>query len=258
MNLRQAREDYAEGVARLMVHHVWHLAHRSVDERTPIQVALDERIGICRMALGSRPNELADAKPWHALRTKLARNIEAYADATETAELEDECWAILAPLVVPRLKEECEWIKEWKRRPFGSWTYALQGKKTVDLHFGNASIPRSPFKGKSRERTVSDLFSLLESAKREHPNASRVRCGSWLCCFPPFNELFPEKWGRSYKPVLKAYTSAGWWGQYQDRRGALHIKNAQSLRETGQHPYIHGVCVCTLDEAIEHLRQIAK
>lgn len=258
MNLHEAHLNYTTGIARLMVHHVWHLAHRSEDDRVATDVALDERVGICRLATGSRPFELTDTELWDGLKAQLAEQIDVYADAADSAGLEDACWAILEPFVTPRIGEECERKLEWKKRPFGSWTYALQGRKTVDLHFANASRPRSPFKGKTRARTIADLLALFENARSEHATASRVRCGSWLSCFPPFNALFPEAWGRSYKPVLKAYTSAGWWGQYEDRRGALHVRNAQALRDTGQHPYLHGSAVCTIDSAIDHLKRIAK
>jgi len=257
MNLREAHTDYSTGVSRLMIHHAWHLTHHAEDDLISVESALDDRIGICLLALGKRPFELKDTSPWDDLRTQLADRIEAYAGSKDSTKLEDECWKIVAPLVTSRIDQRCEQKLEWKKRPFGCWTFALQGRKTIDLHFANVSRPRSPFKGKTRERTANDLLALLTHAHAEHPKATRVRCGSWLSCFPPFNELFPEEWAKSYKPVFKAYNSAGWWGQYEDRRGALHTQNAQSLRQTGQHPYIHGVSVCTLEDAIDHLKQIA-
>ena len=47
MTLQEACRNYHEGVIRLMIWNVWHLANRT-DPPVDVTVALDRRIDICR------------------------------------------------------------------------------------------------------------------------------------------------------------------------------------------------------------------
>jgi hypothetical protein len=244
-----------------MIWNVWHLANRT-DPSVDVTEALDRRIDICRKttvhdgrhpAVGLDPPNLA----WYELRDRLAERVIAHASASDTAKLEDECWSILEPFVLPTIPDTCAKTEAGRKRPYRSWGLDLKREgRTVNVHFSNVDQPDSPFGDQTRARTAGDLLRLLQDAKSAHPDADRVECSSWLCAFPAFLGLFPPEFSASYTPVYDYYGTYGWWGQYMDHRGAYHQRNGTWFRMSGEHPYVSGVASAGLETTQAHLTRL--
>jgi len=251
----------------LMIWYVWKLAfHR--EPPTPISEALDQRVDILRKtmlydgrhpALGlNPPNE-----KWDNLKSDLEATFYSHATATNTDALEGKCWEILAPLILPNLREKFQNIRQVIESPYSCWRYSFLSKhglkpeliNCIDIHFYNAFSPESPFKPPQLHQVTQDLLRVLEDAKKAHTTAKKVVCGSWLNQLPPFLKFFPSTWTESFEAWEFSSGTAGHWGQYMDRRGAFHRHNASKFRDLGKHPYTFGICHCDIDNAIHYVRE---
>ena len=254
----EAYGDYAEGTLRLMVGYARALA-ASADAAEPPGQILDRRVDILRHTTlfdGRHPASVLDPPntAWEALKERLIAVLERAADDA----VEDACWRILEPLVTPILAERQAHSRQFSQGPYNCWRYEFVaanagGDENVDriaIHFSNAYCPHSPFDADHRGPLAADLGRMLADARRAHPTARRVVCGSWLNSLPPFAALFPPEWKASFASRDFSGGTAGFWGQYMDRRGAFHRRNGEQLRATGRHPYVAGVCGCDLGEAI--------
>jgi len=236
-----------------MIWHVWNLSR--CENRVPIVEALDRNVDIMRetpLYDGRHPAEGLDPPipEWDALKAELASRIAAHGHA-DTEPLEEACWALLEPYIIPNLK-----VPDNRGRPYGCWEYDVPSNKihTIDLHFRNAYRPDSPF-GEHWEDLIATLQRLIEDAVVAHPAIKTIQCDSWLNQFEPFAALFPPLWRTSFVPVFDYPWSNGWWGQYMDERGAFHEKRAQQFRRTGAHPYSAGLCECAIEDVVKYLRE---
>ena len=255
-----AHADFFEGSLRLKVCYIRHLTcHR--DPLVPMGEALELRTDILRKTMhfdGRHPGQGLDPPiaAWDDLKAQLADRILAHAEAADTDALEEECWAILQPLVEPMLHKDYERALQSGQGPYRCWSFDIreQEPNTINLHVNNAYQPASPFSAEYKPQLIECLLRLLHDAQAAHPNATRLRCGSWLNQLPPFLALFPPSWKTSF--VKSDYSSGtfGHWGQYMDHRGAFHRQNGAALRRTYLHPYASGSCQCDIAEAIRHLQ----
>jgi len=174
-------------------------------------------------------------------------------ETTEVIEAEGLklVWPYVEPAIERRLAETERWLKEavgcfrHEYRPF----YAEPNSKDhLTLHVRNAYQPDSPFH--HLPEMAASLREILSRAERERPDVMHVQCATWLNSFPPFAELFPRSWIETAQPGAPGNHS-GWWGQFMDRRGGFHAENARRFRETGQFPFQHLLCRCS----IAHMRQ---
>lgn len=267
MDRYEAYEDFITGSIRLMTWYVWKLAFH---QEPPISIseALDKRVDILRNtafydgrhpAVGlNPPNE-----KWDNLKSDLEHKFCSYSTATNSEALEDDCWDILAPLILPSLRGKYEKIMPMLKSPYSCWRYSFLPKHhanreltdCIDIHFYNAFCPESPFKPPQQNQVAQDLHQMLEDAKRDNPTAQTVACISWLNELPPFLNFFPDAWTESFEPGQFSGGTAGYWGQYMDRRGAFHEHSALKFRDFGRHPYTCGLCYCDINGAMLHLRK---
>lgn len=253
MDPSTAPHDYITQVVRLMIWHVWGLSRR--EHPVPIQEALDRNVDIMRKTRlydGRRVAEGLDppVPEWDLLKAELASRIAAH-DSSDTEPLEDACWALLDPYIDRDRK-----APDHKARPYKCWEYDIPSDKShaIDLHFGNAYRPDSPFR-MHRHDLIATLRRLVEDAVAARPDLTTIQCDSWLSQYGPFAALFPPAWHASFVPVFNYLDTHGWWGQYVDRRGGFHEKRAQEFRSTGTHPYSAGICECGIGEVLEYLRE---
>ena len=116
-------------------------------------------------------------------------------------------------------------------------------RNVLTLHFRNAFAPDSPFD--DRDRLVTGLSQAVREAVHDHPGVTRIECQSWLNKFPPFADLFPRAW-RQGAVIEHPSISIAWWGQFTDRTGGFHHRNAAALRATGRFPYRCMRCTCSV------------
>ena len=251
-----AYRDYTEGVVRLMIFYLWHLA--KTGNNPSVRDLLDTHVDILRKtdiydgrhpSPEGHPNGLDPPIPeWDELKDRLSERI-VNGLGRPSPFVEDDCWQVLEPQVVPR-------IRDLPRRCYshGCWEYDVHDlpPEVVNLHFINAHQPDSPF-GSKRSEVASSLRGLLEQVQSERPDLSHVMCFSWLNLYPPFSSFFPLGWVDSLKPTKRFFGNDGLWGQYMDHRGRLHRGRAAELRSTGRHPFDLGVCIATVSGTVRHL-----
>ena len=250
------RENYVKNVVPLMIWHVWSLAHRKENPIEPWQ-ALDQYVDIYRKTVYCKkslnPNEVKDLNDpkWNELKRRIISVLENYPQESETQKIEAHCMEFLWPLLKAKIEYDCCLSVEGAKSPYGCWKYDIINECVV-LHFENAVRPQSPFD--DIQTLARDLSRLLEEAKASNPQLTQVRCGTWLNNLPAFQSLFPHSW-----PSTKAGGATGLgcglgtWGQYIDRRGAFHEKNARKFRANGRHPYFSFCCHCGYAEELDHL-----
>ena len=261
MELLEAYHDYTVGVVRLMIRHVWHLAHHARDT-VPVHEALDHRVDIMRKTIfydGRHPALGLDppVPEWDRMKDDLEARITNHRDADSTDSLEDECWRLLAPYIEPTLEGVSVQIIKNKDRPYRCWSYIVSKKApdAIDLHFANAYQPDSPFHDCRRD-LVATLLQVLCDAKASYPAVTRVQCDSWLNQYTPFLHMFPDSWRTTFVPSY--YTGTyGWWGQYMNHRGAFHARNGAAFRRSKTHPYTCGLAQCVYDKVVNHLSDVS-
>jgi len=242
-----------------MIWHVWDLARRKENPIPPWE-ALDKYVDIYRLTVYNEKNlnpawvkDFNDPK-WDELKRRIISVIDKYSREPDTQKIETECMAFLWPLMEAKIECDSRPGQKRPKSPYGCWRYDISNE-FIDLHFGNAVQPKSPFD--DMPALAADLLRLLKDAKSSLPQLTKVRCGTWLNNLPAFLSLFPPSW-----PLTKAGgvtglgSGLGTWGQYIDRRGAFHLKNAQEFRANGRHPYFGFSCHCGYAQAVEHLEKM--
>ncbi|MGF1723043.1 hypothetical protein L4D20_23880 [Vibrio kyushuensis] len=252
-DLYRWREDYVKNAAPLMIWHVWQLARHTENPVSPWD-ALDRYADIYRLSTRSEkidPTVPGFSDPeWDELKRRIIAIFEKHVTTLDSQALEAECMALLWPLMKVRIKADS---RPHPPRAHGSWLRDIDGQ-FIKLHISNAALPNSPFDDKLG--MASDLLRLLLDTKAEHPSVTHVRCGTWLNNLPIFLSLFPPSWAASKSDVIELGRGLGLWGQYMDRTGAFHSKNAQTFRATGRHPFFYVTCHCEYSEAIAHLERM--
>jgi hypothetical protein len=194
---------------------------------------------------------------WEELLDRLDRIDGRYPAGDAPAEMEAESLELFRPLMEPRLERD---VAAWPApadKPFGFFNYRADdagwGDGKVTLHLSNPFAPASPFED-LRER-ARELARLLQHGRQQRRDLHTVSCASWLSSFGAFRGLFPREFAESAsKPWALAY-HLGWWGQMIDRTGGFHERNGMHLRTTGEFRYPCVTCACSIDLAMEHLRE---
>lgn len=123
---------------------------------------------------------------------------------------------------------------------FGCFGFELQGERgAVRIHFGNREeggiSPLSRTRMAERHRELREMFAHIRAA---HPEASRVRGGSWLYRVEAYRRLFPTGYVKSCAPAhgFMRFDGTSSWGQFLDRQGdvkpdlrAIFLRNLPTL-----------------------------
>ena len=105
---------------------------------------------------------------------------------------------------------------------------------TIMFHIGNDCAPQSFL---SDAGHVHDCLLRLVAAAAER-GAIGIRTGSWLNSHPKFLSFFPPEWNASREvPMTGVAWHLGYWGQFINARGVLHVRNADTFRRTGVMPF---------------------
>jgi hypothetical protein len=261
----EARRDFVEGVVPLSL---W-VARRLCRHGMAFEEAIRRTIIYRLTSLCPGRHDPAHAPAggrdlcWEELLGQMQAVFARYNDSEDTAALEREGLELLWPVLEPGLELD---VRSWplpfekgapRERPFGFFTYYKSSESpTIGLHLANPFAPRSPFA--DPQARAAELRGLLDEATDAsrfagtRPAPVRVGCGSWLCSFPPFLQLFPPEFASSAEPE-PLHHSYGWWGQFINRSGGFHRRNAEYLRRTGDFPYGCVWCACEISELRAHL-----
>lgn len=120
----------------------------------------------------------------------------------------------------------------------------------MSFHFRNYFAPDTPFN--HRDKLIGGLRRTIKKAAEERPDITMAQCATWLNDVPAFSSLFPPVWKERAMPG-KPGGHFGWWGQFMDRTGYLHKKNARAFRATGEFPYKHLKGKCSIAELKKYL-----
>lgn len=249
----KARRELVEGLIPLNLHLAWRLLRQG----HPFEEVLNARVDIYRytslydgkvMPFGAPPGWRDER--WEGMLTRLRRTLRRHAAASESLGFEREGYELLRPLLETALARG---VAQWPRiedRPYGFFTYDLTELAqppacAIGLHLANPFAPLSPFV--DPQERLRELQRLLADVSRAHPEVTHVSTGTWLNSFEPFLALFPPEWAASAAEVTVLFKGAGLWGQFYDRRGGFHRKNAEYLRRTGDFPYPPMKCQCRID-----------
>ncbi|MCP4640435.1 MAG: hypothetical protein GY851_08385 [bacterium] len=251
----EAYVDYVRGVIPLKIWHAWNL-NRRADGRIPAAKVLEEYVDIWRKTRhydgDTGPGHEGFASPeWDRMKCALLDLFAQHADDTTSETLEQASLDYLWPDVEPCIEKESRPPRKGEDRPFGCWTYTLRPNNEFSVHITNVYRPDSPFD--HFDEYAADLLRIIRHGRQLHRERTTLFCGSWMNHLPPFRMLFPPVWGDNLHRPIPYNGSSGAWGQYMDRQGGFHRRNADRFRATGEHPYplIHSLC--DLDEAEGYL-----
>ncbi len=254
--------EYVRDLAKLKLWYVWRLLKR---EEVDFEAAISKRVGIVRMSVfwGDDPRSPgpADADGWSRVLAKLRAVYEKHEHDPTSEAIESEGLALLWPYLEPAIERRLAENERWLEQAIGCFQYEYRpfyaepdSEDHLTLHVRNAFQPDSPFQHFSE--MVASLQEIVSRAERERPDVERVQCATWLNSFPPFARLFPRSWIGTAQPGAPGNHS-GWWGQFMDRRGGFHARNARQFRETGQFPFMHLLCRCAIADLRQHLELLA-
>lgn len=192
-------------------------------------------------------------KQWQCWLDDFSEIYEVHGDNSDTVMLED--WVVRKDtfFIESNIVEEYE--REWitpLEFSFGGFFYEfipqygiVDSPDFLTLHFRNYFYPDSPFK--HLDKVKNGLRNLIVAAIAECPDVKFVQCGTWLNDVDAFIQLFPPVWAEH---AVKGAPGGhmGWWGQFMDRWGKLHQRNSDYFRRTGEFPFKHYLCQCSVDE----------
>ena len=190
-----------------------------------------------------------DADPaWAEVLNGLEAVYDRHCD--DPTEFEMEGLALLWPHLEARLRQSSR--NDGEERPYECWTYDYRREDRLSIHIYNVYQPRSPLSEMWIPFSTS-LYRLLRDSQLRRPEVKIVRCGSWLNSVPPFQALFPKSWLESGQVYSQVRYTAGYWGQFTDRRGDFHARNGALFRATGAFPFPCMICECCIEEVLAHL-----
>jgi hypothetical protein len=129
---------------------------------------------------------------------------------------------------------------ETSRPHWGCFSYELLADlKAVRLHF--SSLDTSGFGPLSHQRQqarLSELREMFQYIRQAHPDAERVKGGTWLYNRQEYCRLFPPEYGASARVERPALIARGLWGQFlrhgnrmNEELTARFLSNVESLQD---------------------------
>ncbi|MCD6360942.1 MAG: hypothetical protein J7M38_08745 [Armatimonadetes bacterium] len=240
---------------------LWYLRRVIEDEGLDPAEADHLRVGLFRMTVFAGNATLGipeNRAGWEAVLPELVALYERRAEDADTTELEREGLELLWPHMEPVIAWTIAADARFLEKAIGCFQHEFRpcyadpdAGDHLTLHIRNAFAPDSPFH--HLPEMADSLLEVTARAARERPDVEWIQCGSWLNSVPPFASLFPPSWSESAQPGAPG-SHMGWWGQFQNRRGGFHERNAARFRATGQFPYQHLLCRCPVAELNEHLK----
>lgn len=117
--------------------------------------------------------------------------------------------------------------QEAPRPRFGCFTFAypFRGTPVVRLHFENLT-KQSVLKSVQINERKAELRALFAYVRQHHPEAKRVRGGSWLYNIAAYRRLFPDEYIKTAEGVGYETGFFALWGQFLRADGDVHMVQA--------------------------------
>ncbi|MBT4815494.1 MAG: hypothetical protein HN742_05750 [Lentisphaerae bacterium] len=257
----ESRREFVREVTKLKLWYAWRLQkHDGLDFET----AAATRVGIRELTVfgGNRDHvNPEDTAGWCRVLDELGALYGGHSADTTSKAIEDEGLALLWPHLTPCFEHDAAETTRWVAGSFGCFKYEYRSfyaepdsADHLTLHVRNAYQPDSPFQ--HVPEMARSLQEIAACAAQERPDVACVQCATWLNSLPPFAKLFPPSWTDTSLPGAPG-NHTGWWGQFMNRRGGFHARNAREFRSTARFPYEHRMCRCPISDLQEHLRGLA-
>jgi len=231
---KEVQLEYVKGMVPLML---WYMRLVMGRWQIPFSLALTDYVDIYRKTsyfnLNDASETCANRSAWETLVGKMEAALhDCFSGGNATTYMEQKGLELLWPSLSERIERGLPLVEFRDETSFGCFFYILEDE-AVDLHFVNKVMPESPFKNPlDRAR---ELLRLVEHCQEIRPDLQRIKFGSWLNAYAPFNRLFPPVFKDTGE--RKKYNSIGWWGQFVSHRGDFHSLNAAKFRANGDFPY---------------------
>lgn len=129
---------------------------------------------------------------------------------------------------------------ETSRPHWGCFSYELLAEqKAIRLHFSNLDTSGyGPLSHQRQQARLDDLRAMFQHIRQEHPDAERVKGGTWLYNRQEYCRLFPPEYGASAQVYRPALIARGLWGQFlrhgnrmNEEVAARFLENVERLQE---------------------------
>jgi len=247
------RRDFVEGLVPLSLHVAWRLMGQGMS----FEEAVNIRVDIYRLTSlfdgkvfpYNAPSGWHDER-WEEMLDRLRLIYALHAGEATSEAIERDGYEVFRPVLEPAFARGVAGWPRLEDRPYGFFSFNLADLKkpaarAIEIHLGNPFAPASPF-AEPQERK-RELLRLITNVCRENPDVAYIATGTWLNSFPPFLAFFPPEWTASASPSVGGFWGGGLWGQFYDRRGRFHRKNAEYYRQTGSFRYTPMNCRCRIE-----------
>jgi hypothetical protein len=113
---------------------------------------------------------------------------------------------------------------------FGCFSYALQGRNAVRLHFRNPEANGlSPLSAARSAQRRAELAALFRHAKSTAQANAVVLGVSWLYNLEAYRRLFPPAYGESRRVLPARFASMSLWGQFVNHQRQLEPTRVQTF-----------------------------
>lgn len=129
---------------------------------------------------------------------------------------------------------------------FGCFTFAYPFREmpVVRLHFENLTN-QSVLKSAQVNERQAELRALFAYGRQHHPEAERVRGGSWLYNIEAYRRLFPDEYIKTAEGVGYETGFFALWGQFLQADGHVRAASvAQFLKDIEQQTTVEGCLHC--------------
>ncbi len=260
MTEREIAADYVRRLTRLKL---WYVRWLMDNEGMGFEEAVRGRVNLYRMTILSGDADRGipeDMDAWEGLLGGLGELYRERRADVDTEAIEAEGLKLLWPQLEPAIERDLRIRDAWLASAIGCFKYEFtkfygdpESEDYLTLHFRNAYRADSPFH--HIPEMADSLREIVPRAEEERPDVTWVQMGSWLNSFPPFAGIFPRSWIDLAEPGRPG-SHSGWWGQFEDRRGGFHDRNAREFRATGQFPFRHLLARCPISDLREHLKSL--
>ena len=187
-------------------------------------------------------------------QAELFRKACALADKVQTPE---EMHILLPEVLAWTAELLPSGVDDPEYEPGHSFRFNLLPDNTCYLHIRNAKTPDSFLDDPAH--VADNLFFVMDRAEREF-SCHSVYTASWLVSLPAFRRYFPEEWQKNIRrtPAGDFGPTLGWQGQFINRRGFLHKRNAAHFLQTGILPYARLESRCSFTALRAHLREVLR
>lgn len=126
-----------------------------------------------------------------------------------------------------------DFVKSTPNKPKTCFSYSYEeGDGTVSIHFRNnfasTSSPLSKDNIPARRKELVDIFREI---KQKHPNAKKVKGGSWLYSYESYRRLFPPEYSDNIEEERAGFKGNAIWGQFLTSLGEMNCERTEQFLE---------------------------